>query len=204
MYIQMLLKYYRWQMFQSMSPVQFSTAPFQRVFCVDFLVFPPGCFESASPLGVGHFSVWKIVSFEHGASERRPVELKAKGGCCLTCQNSLKWPRKTSSRLPLLQVEPLLPGELLASSCPLSCLHFQSNGLMSCCTDRMSHSHPLFLWTLASHCCPQVNGDDPGLHVGSASAPLQIYPVNSWLLIATCLLSCFLLVLRTLLYLVNW
>lgn len=179
MYIQMLLKYYRWQMFQSMSSVQFSTGPFQRVFCVDFLVFPTGCFESASPLGVGHFSVWKIVSFEHGASERRPVEWKAKGGCYLTSQNSLKWPRKTSSRLPLLQVEPLLPGELLASSCSLSCLHFQSNGLMSRCTNSMSHSHPLFLWTLASHCYPQVNGDDPGLHV---DLPSQELPINSLLL----------------------
>lgn len=76
-------------MFQSMSPVQFSTGPFQRVFCVDFLVFPTGCFESASPLGVGHFSVWKIVSFEHGASGRRPVEWKAKGRFNLSKQSEV-------------------------------------------------------------------------------------------------------------------
>lgn len=101
-------------MFQSVSPIQFSIGPFQQFPCVSFLVFPTGCFEYASPLGVGNFSVWKMLFSEHAASGRRPVQWKAKGRYYLICQNGpsevydqekvIVWP---SSRCSLLFLESL-------------------------------------------------------------------------------------------------
>lgn len=104
-------------MFQSASPIPFSIGPFQQFPCVSFLVFPTGCFEYASALrggGVGDFSVWKTLFFEHEASGRRPMQWKAKGGYYLICQNSpsevcdqekvIVWP---SGRYNLLFLESL-------------------------------------------------------------------------------------------------